>query len=214
MTAATATAPFPAIRTDSVWAHDIVFEGESLADFALALTLVSVGRPITTRRFELGGGLTVVGTDRVTVRLTVAQVEGLTPGDYGLQLQRGEGDEAETLLIGTVPVEKGLEAYLKPGSGPLQTPFSKASAVPVVTVPAGTTRVVRGGAMLGLRGDPGPPGPNDAALIATSSGAALLGASNVNDALAALVAVALGGPLITFDGNTVTFENQLVYLGA
>lgn len=196
MTAATANAPFPAIRTDSVWAHDIVFEGESLADAVLALTLVSVGRPITTRRFDLGEGLTVVGTDRVTVRLTVAQVEGLTPGDYGLQVQRGEGDQAETLLIGTVPVEKGLEAYLKPGSGPLQTAVSKASAVPVVTVPAGTTRVVRGGAMSGPAGPPGPPGPNDAALILLPPDLSevLGGSANLAEALLWLAENG-GGPL-------------------
>jgi hypothetical protein len=197
MTAAIATAPFPAIRTDSVWSHDIVFEGEALAAQPMALTLVSVGRPLVARRFDLDDGLSVSGANRLLIRLAVSQVEDLRAADYALQIQRGEGDAAETLLIGSVSVENGLEGYLNPASGPLQTAVSKASGTPVITVPAATTRVVRGG---GLEG---PPGPNRAELITIDDALVQIGAATVEEALIILArGQGFGGLIFTAPANT------------
>lgn len=184
-------APLNPISLDSVWPHDFIFEGDDLSGGPVGLVLVSVGRPLVSRRFDLGEGLALASAERLVVRLTPSLMEGLRPGDYAYQIQKGEGDEVETLLKGEVPIGKGLTPYLDTASAPLQTAATAGSMSPVLTVPPSSTRVVRGG---GLIGDDGPPGPNSADLIGFDDLLTGFGVDTIQEVLVLIAGSAGFGP--------------------
>lgn len=166
MTAAVAPYPLPAIRTDAVWDHDFTFEGEAFGSQPISLVLVSIGRPLHARRFDLGTGLSLSQGNRISVRLSAAQLTGLRAGEYAFQVQVGAGSAADTVLVGSVPVFTGLSAYLASGAPPLWDGIAGPAPVPSMVIgPPGPTRIIRAGAMRGAPGGPGkdgkdgPPGP-------------------------------------------------------